>query len=299
MDPSSSTATTHSQTLQSTKETWRDIFLWRRKRYSVTLLLLTTTIWVLLDIYKFNFITILSWAAMAIVSSLFLYGNVFRLLGKEPPNLEGLEMTEHSTMKIANPIREMAEEIVRWMFRVSAEGEWPIFVKTVAGLLLLSYLASFTDLLTLLYLGTVVGITIPPFYIKYEDRIKRCKEDAMEKTRRMCAMLDDKVVKKMKNKVVHVKVEKDKKLMGKITIEIGIVSFLKRKEIPLQIIHAPSSEGCHIGFALYQPFMTTAQHRRPAKVYYASGRSTRYSTFVVEILNGRINLRMQSTSCSN
>lgn len=67
--------------------------------------------------------------------------------------MSGLEISEDAATKAADTCREMVEEGVRWMFNVSAEREWFVFAGVVAGLLLLSYVATFFDLLTFLYIG--------------------------------------------------------------------------------------------------------------------------------------------------
>ncbi|KAF5738199.1 putative Reticulan like protein B13 [Tripterygium wilfordii] len=190
----------------------RDIYLWRSKKLSVTVLTVATAIWVLLDVYEFNFITVASWLSMFIVSSLFLYANLLRLLGKQPPDLSGLEITEEQAVVMANSCREMMEEFVRWMFRVSAEGDWFEFAKTVAGLLLLSYVASCCDLLTLLYIGIVTCMTIPVMYAKNEEKIKRCRDWIMAELRWFYEMIDNKVIKNIKNRMSVVKETKHKKV---------------------------------------------------------------------------------------
>ncbi|KAL5752860.1 hypothetical protein ACOSP7_023050 [Xanthoceras sorbifolium] len=176
----------------------RDVFLWRRKILSLMVLLLATAIWVVLDFYQFNFVTVVSWAAISIVALLFLWGNTLRLLGKEPPDMSGLEISEQSVMEVANSCRGIVEEVVRWMFHVSAEREWFVFAQVVAGLLLLSYVGTFTDLLTLLYIGTVMGMTVPVMYAKYEDKIKRAGDQVKVKSKRLYDMVEE----KMKSKVV-------------------------------------------------------------------------------------------------
>ncbi|KAK1589167.1 hypothetical protein Q3G72_031149 [Acer saccharum] len=129
--------------------------------------------YVLLDVYQFNFSTIVSWAAISIVALLFLWGNLLRLLGKEPPDLPGLEISEQSTMEVANSCRGIVEEAVRWIFHVSVEREWIVFAQVVGGLLSLSCIGTFTDLLTFLYIGIAMGMTVPLIYVKYDDKIKR------------------------------------------------------------------------------------------------------------------------------
>ncbi|XP_030973386.1 reticulon-like protein B13 [Quercus lobata] len=58
----------------------RDTFQWKRKEQSMAVLLISTTTWVLLEVYQFSFLTVISWAAMFIVTSMFLWGNILKLL---------------------------------------------------------------------------------------------------------------------------------------------------------------------------------------------------------------------------
>ncbi|CAK9183549.1 unnamed protein product, partial [Ilex paraguariensis] len=193
----------------------KDIFLWRKKDLSIIVLLVATTIWVLLEVYQFNFITVVSWVAMAIVTALFIWGNIQRLLGKYPPNLSGLEITEQSAMELANSIGELIEEGIRLVFRVGAESEWYVFAGTTAALWVLSQLGSYCDLLTILYLGIVVGMTVPAIYVKYEYKIRKYEGQFRTKFQMFYKMIDEKVLMKMKNMVgsfAGEKKQKDKKM---------------------------------------------------------------------------------------
>lgn len=186
-------------------DTVRDVFLWRRKKLSLLVLLVSTATWVLLDVYQFNLITVASWAAMFAVTSLFLYGNIARFLRKEEPDLSGLEISEQTAIEAARSVRQSIEEGVRWMCHVSAERELFLFARVVAALCLLSYVGSFWDSLSLLYIDIVVGMTVPVIYVKNEDKIKRYEEWMRMQARRLCDMVDEKVVKRMKNRVLKVK----------------------------------------------------------------------------------------------
>jgi hypothetical protein len=77
-----------------------------------------------------------------------------------------LEISEESAIEMANSIRTWIKEGIRWMFRVSAEREWFVFARTVAGLLLLSYVGIFSDLLTLLYIGNLLKRNLRNIYIR-------------------------------------------------------------------------------------------------------------------------------------
>jgi len=74
---------------------------------------------------------------------------------RDPPDMSGLEISEETAFEMANWFRAWIEEGIRWMFRVSAEREWFVFAGTVAGLGLLSYVGTLTDLLTLIYTGNL------------------------------------------------------------------------------------------------------------------------------------------------
>ncbi|XP_022751305.1 reticulon-like protein B13 [Durio zibethinus] len=96
------------------------------------------------------------------------------------------------------------------MFHVTVEEDWFAFARTVAGLLLLSNVGSFFDLLTLLYIGTKMVMTVPVIYVKYGDQIKRCGERVKAQFRRIYEMFEEKMMRKMKKKIF--KQEKEKKV---------------------------------------------------------------------------------------
>uniref|UniRef100_A0A7N1A9R4 Reticulon-like protein n=1 Tax=Kalanchoe fedtschenkoi TaxID=63787 RepID=A0A7N1A9R4_KALFE len=191
---------------------FKDIFLWRRRSLSLLTLLLSTVAWVLLEAYEFNFVTVACWACMLAIVAVFLWDNLLRLLGKEPGKLASWEMTEESSEAVASSVRELIEEGIRWMFRVTVEKQWYVFAGTATLLFVISEVVSFFDLLSLLYAGTLIGMTVPVTYWKYEDKIKRYGEGLKVRWGRMCQVVDDRVVRKVKSKFVVNHVKKDKKV---------------------------------------------------------------------------------------
>ncbi|KAL7224055.1 hypothetical protein ACSBR1_025498 [Camellia fascicularis] len=185
----------------------RDVVLWSRKKLSVLVLLVATAIWVVMEVYEFNFITIASWVGMFLVTSIFLWGNLLRLFNKEPPNLSGLEIREEAAVEMAHLVRSWIEEGIRWMFRVGAEGDLFTFGGTLAALWVASKVGCFFDLLTLLYIGIMMGMTLPAIYVKYEDKVKGCGERLRMQCNKFYGMIDDKVISKIKNNVVVEKKE--------------------------------------------------------------------------------------------
>ncbi|XP_021908386.1 reticulon-like protein B13 [Carica papaya] len=181
----------------------RDAIIWRRKKVAFTVLVVSTATWILLDVYQFNFLTVVSWLYMSIVILLFLWGNIRRLLGKEEQKLSRLELSEQFDIEFANYCRELIEDTIRWMFWVSAEREWFLFVRTIVALWFVAYVGSFFDILTLFYLGVVVGMTVPAIYVKNEERINKGWEWMKAKSKRVYHMVDEKVIMNMKRKLVR------------------------------------------------------------------------------------------------
>ncbi|KAL5984882.1 hypothetical protein ACLOJK_038718 [Asimina triloba] len=183
------------------KATLRDIILWSRKKLSFSILLVSTATWVLFEVYQFNFFTAVSWVAIAIVACLFMWTNLVTLAGKDPPSLSNLEISEQSAVEAAETVRTWAQDGVRWLLAVAVRREWYVFCQVVAALLVLSFIGSRLDFLTVLYLAIVLGLTLPVTCIKYEDKLKAFAERVKMGGQRLRQTVDEKVARKLTKKV--------------------------------------------------------------------------------------------------
>lgn len=71
-----------------------------------------------------------------------------------------MEISEQTAIETARSIRQSIEQGVRWMCHVSAERELFVFARVVAALWLLSYVGSFCDSLSLLYIGKLITVSL-------------------------------------------------------------------------------------------------------------------------------------------
>ncbi|XP_038999679.1 reticulon-like protein B13 [Hibiscus syriacus] len=113
----------------------------------------------------------------------FPLGKHSELLGKEPPKCPIWSYRNRQPWRLQTS-RTVMEDVLRWMFRVTVEENWFVFARTLAGLLLLSYVGTFFDFLTLVYIGITVLMTVPLIYMKYGDHIKRHGERVKGRMRR-------------------------------------------------------------------------------------------------------------------
>ncbi|KAL6553132.1 hypothetical protein OROGR_006974 [Orobanche gracilis] len=190
-----------------------DVVLWRRKQLNVVILLTATASWIVMEVYQYNFVTVLSWVAMAIVVCLFFWGSIHRLLKKEAPDLSEIEISEETAMEHADSFRQWAEEGVRLMLHVSTEREWFVFAGVVGFLYIISVVANHFHLLTLTYIGVVLGMTVPSIYVKNEPKIVEFTETQRMRARRLYSVMKDKY-QEMRNKIGgqrRKEIEKEKK----------------------------------------------------------------------------------------
>ncbi|XP_042022833.1 uncharacterized protein LOC121770097 [Salvia splendens] len=59
-----------------------EIVLWRRKQLNVGILVAATATWIVMDVYHYTFITLLSCVSIALLSCLFFWGSIHRFLKK-------------------------------------------------------------------------------------------------------------------------------------------------------------------------------------------------------------------------
>ncbi|CAN4079614.1 unnamed protein product [Withania somnifera] len=113
--------------------------------------------------------------------------------------MSGMYISDESVMEAGSKLRDWVEKGLRLLFSVGAEREWFVFAGTVSSLGLLSVVASYVDILAFLYIGVVVGLTVPVVYVKYVDRIKDWGQRVRVQCRSYYSAMAEKV-KKMKNK---------------------------------------------------------------------------------------------------
>ncbi|CAL5187931.1 unnamed protein product [Lathyrus oleraceus] len=183
----------------------RDIVLWRRKKLSIFVLIAATATWVLMEVYQYNFLTLISWLTISVVTSIFLYAKMLTLLGKEPPKLLSLELKEETAIRMAETVRGRIEESIRWLFKVTTQEDWSVLVGIIARFFALSYVGTCMDFLTFIYIGILCGMTVPVIYMKKEDKIKRFMEWLREKYKRCYEVIDEKAIRKIKSRILNEK----------------------------------------------------------------------------------------------
>ncbi|KAG6396217.1 hypothetical protein SASPL_142361 [Salvia splendens] len=189
--------------LHSNSDILSEIVLWRRKQLNVGILVAATATWIVMDVYHYTFITLLSCVSIALLSCLFFWGSIHRFLKKY----------EETAKAHAGSLRRRGEDGIRLMFHVGSEREWFVFVGAVVSLYLLSLAAKHLNFVTLCFIGIWGAMTVPVIYVKNEQKIREFEGSAMMTWQRLNVMFEDKfqiVKSKITGKQKEVKEKKTK-----------------------------------------------------------------------------------------
>ncbi|ERN14426.1 hypothetical protein AMTR_s00033p00243500 [Amborella trichopoda] len=130
-----------------------DVFLWRRKKLSFSVLVAATLTWLLFDKVGYTPITMVSWVALFVVTVVFVSAHMASLFNRELPPIPKLEIKEQWTAEMASVLSERLNNIARWVHEMGTRRDYMRFARVVAGLGLLSVTGSWFDTLTTVYIS--------------------------------------------------------------------------------------------------------------------------------------------------
>ncbi|KAL8231350.1 hypothetical protein R6Q57_001128 [Mikania cordata] len=159
----------------------KDAMMWRRKAMSIGVLTSMTVLWVVMEIYGYNFITLASWIAIFLFSSFFAWSNIYRLIYKEEPGMCSIGISDRTATAMANQIKEYSEDAMRWVFKCEV-------------------------------LGTLMSMSVPVIWLKYDYKIREHGKRLHLLSKRYYSMIEQRVLQKLKNKVKVNSPRKEKKV---------------------------------------------------------------------------------------
>lgn len=130
-----------------------DVLLWRRWCASVTLLVSSTALWILFERAGYNVLSFVANVMLLLVVILFFWAKSASLLNRPLPPIPDLEVHEESVVKAADMMRVWINHVLMIAHDIAIGGNLKLFVKVSLVLWLISYVGSFFNLLTFIYMG--------------------------------------------------------------------------------------------------------------------------------------------------
>ncbi|CAK9224883.1 unnamed protein product [Sphagnum jensenii] len=177
--------------------TTADVLLWRKQHLSVGLFVGATLAWTLLEKTGYTVLSIVSNVTLFLVVILFVWSNVAALLNRAPPPLPELSLSEDFVLSTASSVRLELNKALAIAHDVALGKDFKLFLKVIAVLWIVSTVASWFNLLTLIYICIVLALTLPFIYDKYEDVIDHHANRISEQAQAHYKKLDENVFSKI------------------------------------------------------------------------------------------------------
>nr|XP_043619916.1 reticulon-like protein B5 [Erigeron canadensis] len=174
-----------------------DVFLWRNKKISASVLGGATVMWVLFELLEYHLLTLVCHVLIFVFAVLFMWSNVSKLINKSPPRIPEVKIPEDTILQAAGAIRNEINYSFAVLKDIASGKDLKKFLAVVVGLWVLSIVGSWCNFLTLFYITFVLLHTVPVLYEKYEDEVDAFAGKAMIEFKKQYAVFDDKVLSKI------------------------------------------------------------------------------------------------------
>ncbi|XP_020239057.1 reticulon-like protein B16 [Cajanus cajan] len=144
-----------------------DVLLWKRWRVSLGVIVLATLAWILFEWTGLPFLTIFSDVLLVLIVIYFLQANYAALRNKQPPTLPKLYVSEEMVNDVAASFRVKFNNVLLIAHEITVGNNFITFIKVVVCLWLFSTICNIISFFTLVYIGTLMMITIPALYNKH------------------------------------------------------------------------------------------------------------------------------------
>ncbi|KAH0663492.1 hypothetical protein KY284_028423 [Solanum tuberosum] len=174
-----------------------DVLLWRKKKISGGLLAGATVIWFLFECSGYHLLTLICHSLIVSLAILFFWSNLSLFVNKSFVELPKIELPEELWMRLVLLLRDQCTCVYGIFREVASGNDLKKFLYAIFSLWIVSIVGRWFSFLTLVYLTTVMLLTVPFFYEKYGDQVDTYGEMAIKELRKQYSQVDEKVLQKL------------------------------------------------------------------------------------------------------
>ncbi|XP_028767670.1 reticulon-like protein B11 [Neltuma alba] len=174
-----------------------DVLLWKNWCGGLTVLLSSTVMWYLFERAGYNLLSFVSNVLLLLVVILFFWAKAASLLNRPLPPLPDMEISEESVAKAADELQIWINRALSVAHEIAIERNLILCLQITAALLLISFVGSLLNFLTLVYICVLLGLSVPLLYDKYQDHIDDKLYMVHGKIQARCEKLDSKFLRKI------------------------------------------------------------------------------------------------------
>ncbi|MFS7997959.1 hypothetical protein Hanom_Chr12g01148091 [Helianthus anomalus] len=167
-----------------------DIFLWKDKKVSASVLGFATVIWVFFELVEYHLLTLVCHTLILALVVLFLWSNATSFISKSAPKFLEVALPEDIVLGVASAIKTVINTGLAILRNIASGKDLKKFLAVIAGLWVLSILGSWWNFLTLIYTSFVLLHTVPYLYDRYEDKVDAFAEKAEAEIKKQYAVFN-------------------------------------------------------------------------------------------------------------
>ncbi|CAN8257925.1 unnamed protein product [Cochlearia groenlandica] len=180
-----------------------DLIMWKSRRGGIIVIGFSTLLWFLFVKCGYSFLPFVANINLLLVVILFLWAKSALLFNRPMPQLPNLEITEKPVFMVADALRVLINNLLSIAREIYVGRNAKQLFRVSVVLWTVSFLGSFLNFLTILYLGVVLTMLVPVLYERYQD----CIDDKLSSTHRMIQTqymkIDERLLKKIFTKPTH------------------------------------------------------------------------------------------------
>ncbi|XP_050208799.1 reticulon-like protein B11 [Mercurialis annua] len=174
-----------------------DVLLWKKWCASVTVLIASTTLWLLFECAGYNLLSFVANVLFLLVAILFFWAKSASLLNRPLPPLPDLDISEETIVKIASVIQVYANIALSIARDIAIGRNLKLFLQVAFGLWVASIIGSLCNFLTLVYVGILLSFSAPVLYDKYQHHIDEKLSVTHKIVQTQYRKIDDSILKKI------------------------------------------------------------------------------------------------------
>ncbi|XP_010467288.1 PREDICTED: reticulon-like protein B10 [Camelina sativa] len=174
-----------------------DLIMRKNRRGGYLLLGSTTLLWFLFQKCGYSFFPFVVNTQLLLVVILFLWAKSAILFNRPMPQLPNLEISEAFVFMVANGMRVWINTVLAVARDIYVGRNAKQLFRVSVVLWTVSFVGSFLNFLTILYLGVVLSLLVPIVYERYQEHI----DDKLSLTHRIiqtqCRKIDERLLQKI------------------------------------------------------------------------------------------------------
>ncbi|GJN26089.1 hypothetical protein PR202_gb13992 [Eleusine coracana subsp. coracana] len=148
-----------------------DVLLWRRRNASVAAVVGATAVWFVFERAGYSFLSVLANALLLLVAILFFWAKSASLLNRPLPPLPNLEFSDAVVEKAADHALVWINKVLAVGREIAIKRDRKVFIQVILILWVVSYVGMLFNFLTLIYIGVMFSLLVPPLYERYQDHV--------------------------------------------------------------------------------------------------------------------------------